>query len=146
MKTALAIKKSINRLFFFLKKQEHAQRNQKLSKQLYDSGEYFDWVITTAFYSAIHYVEDKILPCKVGSTQCKNINEVKSAYQMPGRHSARERLVFAELPLKVAGKYKWLDDKSRYSRYTTYKVTKTEADKALQYLSNIQKECYKEKK
>ncbi|WP_340064805.1 hypothetical protein [Ascidiimonas aurantiaca] len=124
-----------------MRKKEHALRNQKLSGELYTTQIYFDWVITTAFYAAIHFVEHKLLPCEINSIQCKNINEVKSAYGIPGRHSSRERLVFDKLPLDVAVKYKWLDDKSRYSRYVTYKVTKTEADKALSYLQYIQNSC-----
>lgn len=124
------------------KKKQHGERNKKLSSELFSEKLYFDWVITTAFYSAIHFVEDKILPCVVLSKSCKNISEVKVAYRMNGRHSSRERLVFDNLPLKIAAKYKWLDDKSRYSRYTTYKITPTEADKAQQYLADIYNECY----
>lgn len=124
------------------KKKQHGERNRKLSNELFSGKRYYDWVITTAFYSAIHFVEDKILPCEVLSKPCKNISEVKAAYRMNGRHSSRERLVFDNLPLKIAVKYKWLDDKSRYSRYTTFKVTPTEADKAQQYLTEIYNECY----
>ena len=120
----------------------HAQHNVATCNYLSKENGYGDWVITTAFYSAIHFVEDKILPCKVHSIPCKNISDVKNAYRMNGRHSSRERLVFDNLPLKVAAKYKWLDDKSRYSRYTTFKVTTTEADKAQQYLKEIHDVCY----
>ena len=60
---------------------------------------------------------------------------------MNGRHAARERLVCDELDLQTAIKYKWLDDKSRYSRYTTFKVTPAEASKAKQYLNDIIKTC-----
>lgn len=124
------------------KKKEHGQRNKTLSDMLLDGKVYYDWVITTAFYSAIHFVEDKILPCKVRNIPCKNINDVKQAYRMNGRHSSRERLVNDNLSLPTAIKYKWLDDKSRYSRYTTFKVTPTEANKAKEYLQAIYDECY----
>lgn len=123
-------------------KKKHGERNQELSSHLFEGKKYYDWVVTTSFYSAIHFVEDHILPCDVRGTHCKNIAEVKSAYRMNGRHSARERLVYEKLPLKIATKYKWLDDKSRYSRYTTYKVTNTEADKAIQFLKEIYQACY----
>ena len=124
------------------KKKSHGQRNQKLSEDLLNGKTYYDWVITTAFYSAIHFVEDKILPCKIISIECKNITDVKSAYKMNGRHSSRERLVFSHLP-KIAAQYKWLDDTSRYSRYITFKVTSAQANKAKQYLAEIYAECYK---
>lgn len=123
------------------KRKIHGERNKKLSEELFEGKVYFDWVVTTAFYSAIHLVEDKILPCDIDSNNCKNINDVKKAYRMNGRHSARERLVRDKMTLSTAIKYKWLDDKSRYSRYTTFKVTLSEAEKAKQFLSDIQKEC-----
>ncbi|GAA0194870.1 hypothetical protein GCM10009122_58720 [Fulvivirga kasyanovii] len=124
------------------KKKAHGERNKTLSHELLEGKKYYDWVITTAFYSAIHFVEDKILPCEISSRICNNISEVKAAYKMNGRHSSRERLVFDHFPIGIAVKYKWLDDKSRYSRYTTFKVTPTEADKAQQYLLEIHEACY----
>lgn len=119
---------------------EHGKRNQKLSTQLFSDAIYFDWVVTTAFYSAIHFVEFKILPIEINKKHCKNISEVKAAYQVQGRHAAREKLVRQFLP-KISVQYKWLDDQSRYSRYVTYKVNKNQADKALQYLREIEKDC-----
>ncbi|MEX1190405.1 MAG: hypothetical protein WED10_02145 [Brumimicrobium sp.] len=125
-----------------MKKQlEHANRNKALSEQLLVDKKYFDWVITTAFYSAIHFVENKLLPIEISKLKCRNINEVMRAYNMRGRHASRERLVCDNLNMDVAVKYKWLDDKSRYARYTTYKVTSAEADKAKQYLDEICKAC-----
>jgi uncharacterized protein (UPF0332 family) len=121
-------------------KKNHAQRNQTLSKKLKEEELYYDWVVTTAFYSAIHYVEAKILPTTVEGLHCKNISDVKRAYNERGRHSSRERLVFQKL-YTIAIQYKWLDDKSRYARYTTYKVSKTEAEKAIDYLDRIQQAC-----
>lgn len=124
------------------KKENHGKRNKKLCHKLYGEKEYFDWVITTAFYSAIHFVEDSILPITINQQYCSNIDEVKKAYRMRGRHASRERLVSENVNYKVTAKYKWLDDKSRYARYTTYKVTKLEAEKAKQYLNEIYNECY----
>lgn len=125
-----------------LKRKNHGERNKNLSKELFDKAQYLDWAITTAFYSAIHFVEDKILPCQVQGQHCTNIDDVKKAYSMRGRHAARERLVSDHLELKVAVRYKWLDDKSRYARYTTYKITKSEAEKAQLYLKSIHEACY----
>jgi HEPN domain-containing protein len=124
-----------------LKRRKHGERNKELAEELFKQGKYFDWVVTVAFYSAIHFVEDKILPCTINSVHCKSITEVRNAYNMKGRHSSREKLVASELN-NVWIQYKWLDDKSRYSRYTTFKVTKTEAEKAIQFLNKIFKECY----
>ena len=61
---------------------------------------------------------------------------------MPGRHASRERLVSDKMNYSIAARYKWLDDKSRYARYTTYKVTVAEAEKAIQFLEEIFTACY----
>lgn len=123
-------------------KREHGERNKELSNTLLEGKIYYDWSVTTAFYSAIHFVEDKILPCEINGTHCKNINDVKQAYKMKGRHASREKLVHNNLTLLTSIKYKWLDDKSRYSGYTTYKITITEAQKAKDFLKAIYEECY----
>jgi hypothetical protein len=119
----------------------HAIRNKELSGELLSGKKYFDWAVTTAFYSAIHFVENEILPCEVNGKPCANIDDVKRAYHMPGRHASRERLVMEKLNASIGAKYKWLDDKSRYARYTTYKVTISEAEKANQFLNDIAAIC-----
>jgi len=120
---------------------EHGDRNRLLSQKLFDEADYFDWSITVAFYSAIHFVENRLFPCIINEQHCKNINDVKFAYKMDGRHASRERLVFDRLR-EIGPYYKWLDDKSRYARYTTFKINKNEAEKAIQYLNKIYKYCY----
>lgn len=117
-------------------KRTQAERNEKLSKKLQEEGEYYDWVVTTAFYQAIHYVEDTLLPCELNGRTCTNIRDVKSALNQRGRHAARERLVAIKIP-DDSYRYKWLDDQSRNSRYITYKVNKAFAEKALDHLSKI---------
>ncbi len=122
------------------KKTQHGLRNKELCVKLHSEGKYNDWTVTIAFYSVIHLVEGKILPCQINGEQCKSISHVRKAYKQPGRHAARAKLVESNLP-KIATKYKWLDDQSRNSRYTTYKISKTLADKALQYLNEIELAC-----
>jgi hypothetical protein len=123
-------------------KKEFGDRNQDLSDKLLSEKLYYDWVITTAFYSSIHFVEDHILPYKISTVICNCIADVKKAYKMNGRHAARERLVFDTLGAVVGAKYKWLDDRSRYSRYETFKHQPAEALKAQEYLNFIKSKCY----
>lgn len=125
-----------------MNKKDHGERNYELSDFLFNGKKYYDWVVTTSFYACIHFVEDRLLPTSINGNECKVISEVRAAYKMKGRHEARERLVFEKLELATAVKYKWLDDKSRYSRYRTYKVTVSEAEKAKQYAKDIHKACY----
>lgn len=117
-------------------------RNKDLSESLLEGKIYYDWVVTTAFYSAIHIVEDKLLPVKISNIECECIGDVRKAYGMNGRHESRERLVFDKMDSKLAVRYKWLDDRSRYSRYTTYKIQPAEGLKAKEYLTYIFKDVY----
>jgi hypothetical protein len=45
------------------------------------------------------------------------------------------------MDIEIAIKYKWLDDRSRYARYVTYKINAGEANKANQYLKDIYNKC-----
>ncbi|WP_433836269.1 hypothetical protein [Flavobacterium anhuiense] len=124
------------------KKREFGERNQALSNLLLEGKLYYDWVVTTAFYSAIHFVEDFALPADINGKHCVDISDVKNAFQTEGRHAARERLVFAKIDTYVGVRYKWLDDHSRNARYKTYKAQASEALKAQEYLNYIHKHCY----
>ncbi|MEZ0183141.1 hypothetical protein AB9T89_12920 [Flavobacterium oncorhynchi] len=124
------------------KKREFGERNQALSNDLLAGKVYYDWVVTTAFYSAIHFVEDFALPVEINGRQCEDIGDVKNAYKTEGRHAARERLVFGQINSFVGARYKWLDDHSRNARYKTYKAQPAEALKAQEYLNFIHKHCY----
>jgi hypothetical protein len=128
------------------KKKDFGKRNQDLSNFLLEGKKYYDWVVTTAFYSAIHYVEDFIFPSKVMGRECNDISDVKRAYKMDGRHAARERVVFEKINPAVGARYKWLDDKSRNARYKTYKLQSSEALKAKEYLDYIYNNCYPDPK
>jgi uncharacterized protein YutD len=123
-------------------RKKFGERNKALSEQLLNDKIYFDWVVTTAFYSSIHFVEDAIFPTKINNVECKNIAEVKRAYNLEGRHAAREKLVFDKLDMLVGARYKWLDDNSRNARYKTYKIQSSIANKAKEYLDYIQQHCY----
>lgn len=118
------------------------ERNQSLSNMLLEGKTYYDWVVTTAFYSSIHFVEDYLFPVKINGKDCENIFEVKRAYNMEGRHAARERVVFEKMNYEIGARYKWLDDHSRNARYKTYKLQPAEALKAQEYLNYIHNFCY----
>lgn len=124
------------------KKRDWGERNQELSNLLLEGKKYYDWVVTTAFYSAIHFVEDFVLPIEINGKECNDIADVKNAYKMDGRHATRERLVFEKINSAVGARYKWLDDQSRNARYKTYKLQPAEALKAQEYLNFIHKHCY----
>ena len=74
-------------------KSDHGERNICLSKLLRDGNVYFDWSVTTAFYSAIQFVEHKIFPLELEGKEIKNISEARKLLKFEGRHRTREYLV-----------------------------------------------------
>ncbi|MFN8363427.1 MAG: hypothetical protein U0T85_07495 [Cloacibacterium normanense] len=94
-------------------KKDFGERNKNLSEKLYQEKTYYDWSITTAFYSSIHFVEDFIFPTEIDGITCDNISDAKNAYKINGRHATREKLVFDKINCNVGARYKWLDDNSR---------------------------------
>ncbi|MBX7216157.1 MAG: hypothetical protein K1X90_04245 [Candidatus Kapabacteria bacterium] len=46
-------------------KQGHALHNEQVCDYLAMHGGFSDWVVTTTFYSAIHWIEDYLFPCVV---------------------------------------------------------------------------------
>ena len=123
-------------------KKDFGERNKNLSEKLYQEKTYYDWSITTAFYSSIHFVEDFIFPTEIDSITCDNISDAKTAYKINGRHATREKLVFDKINCNVGARYKWLDDNSRNARYKTYKIRPEMAEKAMSYLKYIYDSCY----
>ncbi|QCO45773.1 MULTISPECIES: hypothetical protein [Elizabethkingia] len=119
----------------------HGDRNEILSNKLKDEGIYFDWSITISFYSVIHYIEDKAFPITFLDKTCNSLRDYMNAQSIISRHTARRRLVGQKFP-SILSKYKWLEDKSRFSRYEDYNITEAEANQALRYLSNIKECCY----
>lgn len=124
-----------------LKKREWAKRNHELSSKLLEENVYYDWSVTTAFYSAVHYVEDVIFPIKINGEVCNEIGSARRKCNMEGRHATREKLVYKVMGSKVGATYQWLDDMSRTARYKTYKTNKNVAVKAKEFLKRIEEEC-----
>ncbi|MCD8406929.1 hypothetical protein LNI96_03240 [Tenacibaculum dicentrarchi] len=122
-------------------KEQHAQRNKALSIQLLKEGTYLDWVVTTSFYSSIHFIENNLLPTTIKGKTCSELFDVKKVYKTDNLHQTREFLCQEKLTFDTAIKYKWLSDNSKNARYTSYKISKSVAEKALKNLELIEKEC-----
>lgn len=125
------------------KKSEHGERNISLSEDLRKGNVYFDWSVTTAFYSAIQFVEHKIFPFKEEHVTISNLNEARKFFGCKGRHQTREFLVEKILGRSIGIKYKWLENKSRTARYVSFKTNVSEAEKAIQYCKEIREACIK---
>ncbi len=114
---------------------KQAKHNERVCNYLSEEEDYSDWVVTTAFYSSIHYLRDHILPFDDGGrtyTTFDTLFEDKKANQ-EGRHGFQLNLVKRLCP-KVAFEYQRLLDMSVNARYHNYKYEKKEATMAKRYL------------
>jgi len=127
------------------KKKAHALRNFDLCIKLFDEGKYRDWVVTTAFYSAVQFIEYTIFPLvlkKVEYSDFDEYYEAKSNNGFPNKHNVRKSLVSEQLPI-IRTQYRDLLDECHTARYYNYEIS---ADKAIEAKKNIQfikAECLK---
>lgn len=130
---------------------DHASHNKKVCEYLSRNPDYNDWVITTAFYSALHFVDFKIFPLKFKLNgneynflifddyydfYAKKIN-IKGI----SRHKARLDLVENKL-IKIAPHYGKLLSLCTKARYVNYKFDGKYAVLAKEtYLAEIEAFC-----
>ena len=67
---------------------DHAEHNKKLSEQLYNEGNFLDWANTTAFYSALHFVHNKLIPGTYNGVLCNNFEDVYKILKCKSKHEA----------------------------------------------------------
>ena len=127
---------------------EHALHNELLCDHLLEQGTYYDWVLTTAFYSALHFVNHQLFPFTYNGNSYANFDlyydaEIinKKGPKM-SKHAATIDLVSNHL-IACYSPYKNLYDMCMTSRYNNYHVTKAKASKARSYLSAVKNCCSK---
>ncbi|MGR3179305.1 MAG: hypothetical protein ACUZ8E_14740 [Candidatus Anammoxibacter sp.] len=127
---------------------EHGLHNEDACNYLDKTQKYPDWVITTAFYSSIHFIEHKLFPLSVNyngtdieyATFDNYCYFHKTAIRKENPHKIRERLVADKLPT-IAFYYKQLKSLSFTARYRNYKHSPDIANKAKSYLNEIKEYC-----
>lgn len=126
---------------------EHALHNEKVCDYLELKQEYADWIITTAFYSALQFVSYKIFPFEVPAiggkkTEISTIDQYHN-YNNPKRISKHDLL--ADLVAKhchdIHPDYDWLLDMSMTARYSNYQHDKEIASYARSLLKRVKKHC-----
>lgn len=122
------------------KKQNHAEHNRNLAHELDAGKKFFDWCVTTSFYSALHFVDLKILPFNLGPDTCTTLKDAKTLLRSSSKHKARMDMVQIQCP-KIKEEYRWLMDNANNARYITYKFSPAQSAKALQYLQTIEDYC-----
>jgi hypothetical protein len=120
---------------------EHANRNTELCDKLLTEGVYLDWVITTAFYAAMHYIDSKIYPTNYNGNEYKDFYsyyESECKKSNINKHSAKKKL-FTNHNSDLGEKYKYLYDACQSARYEKYNVSSGAAIHARKKLDLIKK-------
>lgn len=118
-------------------RKQHAEHNEKACDYLLNSPDYYDWVVTTAFYSALHFVQHEIFPLSEGGKNYNNIDEYKTLTRSKdSKHNLTIKLVRRHIsgayPL-----YKWLHDSCMTARYKRYNTSLSSANQAKGHLTRL---------
>lgn len=126
---------------------QHGEHNENLSDHLssYDHGRYNDWVITTAFYACIHFVEHKIFPCHIKGISYADFDEYcdyeqNKQYNKATKHSLKTQLVKLRIP-GILAQYRFLKDVCMNARYTDYRVSNHKAKTCYDMMKIIKRNC-----
>lgn len=119
----------------------HAVHNEAACDFLLNSKQFNDWVITTAFYSAIHFVHSEIFPLEEDGKVYKGFDSyfsliMKRKNNKLTKHTATIQLVKIHLN-KSASHYRWLFDACMNARYSNYVVSNTKARIARDHLTSL---------
>lgn len=129
-----------------MSKKLHAERNERLCRKLRKDGDYLDWVVTTSFYSALHFVQNEIFPLDNGARKYTNFENYYNSHtfvgKRPSKHKATIDLTFEHLG-DAGESYEWLHDTCITARYHRYNIPEAIADKAIEHLEIVKGYCVK---
>ncbi len=128
----------------------HAEHNYDACAELQNLKEYDDWVVTTAFYSSIKFIEHSLFP---GEFICPYENRIKEFDTFPQYINANRKLnkanphrilenlisTYIEEDANVYNSYKDLKDACFKARYINYRVGKQRVKMCLEALELIKK-------
>jgi hypothetical protein len=128
-------------------RKQHAIHNEEACDFLLTSNKFNDWVVTTAFYSALHFVQHEIFPLEEDGESYNDLNIyygkfLKKRNKNITKHFATIQLVNSKLP-KCLSYYRWLYDACMSARYTDYSVSTKKAMTAREYLKKLKSELTK---
>ena len=130
---------------------DQARHNKELCEYLLKDGNFNDWVITTAFYSSLHFVLYKAFECEEGLK--KKYKDFEDYYMKNNfkeyrlsKHAAIKNIAFECLGIEISAEYQNLMDKCHTARYRNKKTHKNEADHAYATLKMIEEACVSPKK
>lgn len=128
----------------------HAMHNEDVCNHLSLKEEFADWTITTAFYSALHFVSHKIFPFKVKAiegkmTDIETLDQYysysKSLKKSISKHELLLELVGEKLTEETYNYYDWLYSSANTARYHHYQHPPEISNRAITYMNKIKKAC-----
>ena len=123
-------------------KKKHAEHNENACKLLFNDGNYCDWVVTTAFYSALHYVQYEIFPKTIEGKFYGSFNRYYTEHyagvtNKPNRHVSTINLVKKQIGDQAHEIYSWLYGLCMNARYKSYQVNPLIAEECLKRLERL---------
>lgn len=122
---------------------EKAEHNEAACDFLAAAQTWPDWVVTTAFYSALHYVRGFLFPLAVGDNTYKHFDEYWERTRDEFRQDKHQRLcqlVFEHLPAAYDA-YRFLMNEARTARYNEYQTPASVAEAARRELATVREHC-----
>jgi hypothetical protein len=124
---------------------DHGEHNEELCEKIENITGFDDWVITTAFYACIHFVEYKLFPLTIGQTTYQTFDKfyhdtVRTQGKKADKHSTKHLLVKNNLPA-VANNYKRLMDNCFKARYRNYRMGSLLAEIAIKDMKAVKQAC-----
>lgn len=118
---------------------DHAAHNEDLCRKLHSENIFFDWVVISAFYSALHYAEYELFPFQIGKGIYDDFDKYYKMIKMDrdNKHDARLRLVYSNINKDAGSAYQWLKTNCWNARYYDYLLNQKDANDALNKLDII---------
>jgi hypothetical protein len=123
----------------------HAKHNEDVCDFLITDGKFTDWIVTTSFYSALHYVQHEIFPLTENGTVYPNFNNYYNSVlkiRRISKHEGTKQLVRIYIP-ECFSHYRWLLDSCMNARYSNYRISSAKANLARINLDEIKKHLKK---
>jgi hypothetical protein len=129
-------------------RRSHGQHNKIVCDKLHLQTEITcnDWVITTAFYSAIHFIDHLLFPLEYSDgLKFNNIGQAHSFIKANSIHQSRGILVGKFLN-QIHDQYNFLIKECHHARYSNYDINTFLSDRAVRELDKIISVCNVNKK
>jgi len=122
---------------------EHAKHNEEACDFLLNSEKFNDWVVTTAFYSALHYICNEIFPLEQYDETFNSFETYyRSNFKNAGSSQTKHSVIISLVNTKLTSCnifYRSLYDLCMKARYSNYNVSFNIALKARRDLDNLKR-------